>query len=886
MGPERTERVRELFLTARALDRGERTEFLLRVTGGDATVLQEVRELLAAEEDGDHFLESPALGHGFRDEAVESIVTEHEERQLERIGPYRVAALVGEGGFARVYAAEQETPVRRRVAIKLLKPGVATQQVIRRFEAERQHLASMDHPAITHVFDAGTTEDARPYFVMEYIDGAPITDFCTRYELGHRARVDLVCRVCEAVQHAHSKGVIHRDLKPSNILVGNTPADPHIKIIDFGIAKAIHESASEQSMHTRTGQIVGTLPYTSPEQLAQHARSLDTRSDVYALGVMLYELLTGKLPHDVRKDSIAAAALRITRDTPARLGSIDTSLRGDLETITAKALNHAPDERYQSASELAADLRRFLHGEAVLARPLSLSYQLRKLAARHRGATVGAVATLIVFVAAFVWVVAAEQRAQREYENARETAHFLLSRVIDDLGNVTGKMETRQELLDKVLPFVEQHQDNPDVARDYVRALWAASDLAMEQGKVDEASAKRKLALTVLQDLATRFPTDLALQGSLSIGLVKLGDSYKATGDLDAAESHYRQALELDEGLLAAAPRNQRFKSNLAWSHQRLGAHAARRNDLEATRGHFDRYTDLAKDLLSEDPAYHTALYGLYECDAILSDLYWRLGAPNKAGERARAAWEHLGRAFAIAPENRRYRRAVGIALRHLSRVAWRQGDLTEAARLMDEALQRLEGARRLEPGNDELRYLCGSLLCERAAVALGADDPGASAECLASASALIDAALASGDAQLRWRYLQIRLLTHQERLATAQGADELAANFAKSACEAYGELAQLADADVLVLRGYADCLRTTARGSDAALDSALVYAEKANAVGAGRDPHTLKLIAEIQLARGEHEVSLAAIQRAQELVAPDSEFAETLSNLQQRVVP
>lgn len=883
MSPERTERVRELFLTARALDRGERTDFLLRVTAGDATLLQEVRELLEAEEHGDRFLESPALGHDFRDQAVESIVTEHEERQLERIGPYRVEELIGEGGFARVYAAQQETPVRRRVAIKLLKPGVATRQVIRRFEAERQHLANMDHPAIAHVFDAGATEDERPYFVMEFIDGAPITEFCDSNRLEHRARVELVSRVCEAVQHAHSKGVIHRDLKPSNILVGNHPDDPHIKIIDFGIAKAIRESVSEPATQTRTGQIVGTLPYASPEQLSQAAHTIDTRSDVYALGVVLYELLTGKLPHDVRQDSIAAAALRITRETPARLGSIDTSLRGDLETIVGKALSHEPDERYQSASELAADLRRFLNGDAILARPASLSYQLRKLAARHRGATAGALVTIVIFVAAFVWVVGAERRAQREYETARATAHFLLSRIIDDLGNVTGKMETRRELLDKVLPFVRQHRDDPDVARDYVHALWAASDLAMEQGQLAEVKEDREAALKMLEGLAEQSPADLDLRASRSIALVKVGDYYKAAGNVAEAEALYRRALAIDEELVAASPDSRRYRSNLAWSHQRLGAHTARRHDLEATQAHFARYAELAGGLLTEEPGNHTARYGLYECEAILTDLYWRMGASDVAGEHARRAWEHLGRAFELAPGNRRYRRAIPIALRYLSRMSGQHGDWPAAANLMDEAISRIESSLRLEPDNNELQYLLGSLLCERATLALYRGDSQACAADLDRADGLVEAALAASAAHVRWRYLLIRILTCHQRLAAHQGNADAAAAHAERACEVYGELAEPTDADPMALQGFADCLRCAADADESVLARALQYAQRANEAGGGRDPHTLKLIAEIEFAQGHHANALTAIEAAQALVAPNSALSLELDELASR---
>ena len=883
MSADRTERVRELFLAARGLDRDERTAFLQRVTAGDTALLQEVRDLLEADEVDASFLESPALGHGFREQAVESIVTTHEEQQLDRIGPYRVEELIGEGGFARVYSAQQEAPVRRRVAIKLLKPGVATQQVIRRFEAERQHLASMDHPAIAHIFDAGSTEDGRPFFVMEFIDGQPIAKFCTEHKLDHRARVQLVRRVCEAVQHAHSKGVIHRDLKPSNILVGNNPSDPHIKIIDFGIAKVISESAPDPAMHTRTGQIVGTLPYASPEQLTHPTQPIDTRCDVYALGAVLYELLTGKLPHDVCKDSIPEAARRITHETPASLGSIDTTLRGDLETIVAKALSHAPDERYQSASELAADLGRFLRGDAVLARPPSLSYQLRKLALRHRGASAGVITTFLVVIAAFVWVVSAERRAQREYESARETAHLLLSTAIDDLGAITGTIEARRDLLAGVLPFVEQHRDDPDIARDYARALWAASDLAIEQGQIAESLTDRRAALGVWEQLAADSPDDLDLRASLSIALVKIGDCHKAAGDLTEAKSWYLRALGIDEALTALDPDRRRFKSNLAWSHQRLGWLASRRHGLERTQTHFDTYAALAAELLADDAEDHATLYGSYECEAILADLYWHVGEPEQAAATARSAWEHLGQAFQLAPENRTYRRAIPIALRYLATSSSVAGDWTESARLMDEAIVRLQALIRVEPESEELQFLLGSMHCSRAGIALALANADSCAAHLATVEDLIRQNLAQPDTGIRWRYLLVRALAEEEELALHNGDAVRAADCGVRACEVYRQLAAAPDANATALRGYADCLRDGRIDGVVDMNEALNYLRRADELSNGRDPYTLKMIAEIELARGDSAAALEAINRARELVSARATLREELEELAKR---
>jgi tRNA A-37 threonylcarbamoyl transferase component Bud32/tetratricopeptide (TPR) repeat protein len=878
------DRARELFLAARALEPDERTAFLQRVTEGEPELQREVRELLEADEQGPDFLESPVLGAGFREHAVDSFITSHEEQQLERIGPYRIERLVGEGGFARVYAARQESPVQRRVAIKLLKPGVATRQVIRRFEAERQHLANMDHPAIAHIFDAGTTDDGRPYFVMEYIDGRPIAKFCRERELDHAARIDLVRRVCEAVQHAHSKGVIHRDLKPSNILVGNGTSEAHIRIIDFGIAKAVRESAPDETLSTRTGQLLGTLPYSSPEQFTPRGRQrVDTRSDVYALGVILYELLTGNLPHDVSRDTVPEAALRITRETPARLSSFDTALRGDLETIVAKALHHDPEQRYQSASELAADLRRFLRGEPILARAPSLSYQLRKLAQRNKGFAVGVVAVCVVFVAAFVWVVWAERRAQREYETARDTAHFLLARVIDDLGQTPGTLELRGELLDKVLPFVAQHQDDAEIARDYARALWVASDLALDQGQVEQAMRDRRAARDILARLVAANPDELDLQAALSIATVKVGDAHKAVGEFERAEALYLEALAIDQALYARVPDEHHYASNLAWSHHRLGARAAKRRDRAAAAAHFDRYDALADELLVMRPDDHPTVYGFFESHSILAGLLRGAGLTEQANEHTQRAWEALGRALEMAPENRRYRRAIPLALRHLSFISRESGDMAEATRMLDDGVARLERLLQIEPQSDELQYLTAGMHTSRASLALTAGDLERGARHLDAAEEILAHALARPSEQLHWGNVEIGLRSAQRRLARLRGDDELAAEYADQVCECYRAAAERVDAELSFLRGHASCLLQDGRDDPEALEAARTYAQRANAYAEGRDAPTLQLLARIELARGDKPEALAAARAAQALVAADSPIARELEQLAAR---
>ncbi len=317
-----------------------------------------------------------------------------------RIGHYTVKRLIGTGGMGAVYEAVQEQP-RRVVALKVLRAGIAGKSALRRFEYESQLLARLRHPGIAQVYEAGTHESehgAVPFFAMEYIPGArTITDFAAAKKLGTRERMELLARVCDAVHHGHQKGIIHRDLKPGNILV-DSAGDP--KIIDFGVARATDSDMAVTTLQTDIGQLIGTLQYMSPEQCAADPHDIDTRSDVYALGVVLYELLCGKMPYDVSRSAIAEATRKIREEEPAKLSTLDRTLRGDPETIALKALEKERERRYRSAADLADDIRRCLKGEPISARPPSVAYQVRVFAKRHRVLVVAVIVVVAVMTAA------------------------------------------------------------------------------------------------------------------------------------------------------------------------------------------------------------------------------------------------------------------------------------------------------------------------------------------------------------------------------------------------------------------------------------------------------------------------------------------------------
>lgn len=573
----------------------ERGSFLDSSCGGDTALRSEVEAMIARQDSAT----IPGAAAP-RAEHHESAAAEGAPAGPQRTGKYTIVGVLGEGGMGVVYLAEQDRP-RRKVALKVIRPGLLTPRMLRRFEHESQILGRLQHPGIAQIHEAGMADHGsgpQPYFAMEHVEGLPLAEYAKAKALPTRARLGLFIKVCEAVHHAHQKGVVHRDLKPGNILV---TADGQPKVLDFGVARAVDSDVQSATMQTDMGQLVGTLPYMSPEQVAGDVTELDTRSDVYTLGVILYELLSGKLPHAVSGKTIPEAVRIIGLEEPVPLSVANSTLRGDLQTIVAKALEKDKLRRYQSASELAADVIRYLRDEPISARPPSSWYLFRKFAARNR-ALVGGVAAAFVLLALGVvgttWqaveatrgrkqadvqkgvAMAAEGRAREESDTSKEINDFLISMLnAVNPEEAQGHEPTVREIVDKAAAGIgDRFKDRPRVemaVRETIGHTYSGlsrfadsqaqykvvADLATreygpedrqtltarrnllgtmaELGQYEKAEPELKEVIAILERVYGKDDPDAAMAG------MDLGRIYQETGRTKQAEPLLRRAVEI-----------------------------------------------------------------------------------------------------------------------------------------------------------------------------------------------------------------------------------------------------------------------------------------------------------------------------------------------------
>jgi serine/threonine protein kinase/lipopolysaccharide biosynthesis regulator YciM len=554
----------------------ERAAYLDAVCRGDAAMRARLEALLRADQEAGDFLRgsssaaSPAA-------TVDELIREGPGTV---IAPYKLLEQIGEGGFGVVFMAEQHEPVRRKVALKLLKPGMDTCQVIARFEAERQALALMDHPNIAKILDAGQTTSGRPYFAMDLVKGLPITAYCDQSQLTPRQRLELFIPACQAVQHAHQKGIIHRDLKPSNVLVTLYDGAPLVKIIDFGIAKALGQQLTDKTLFTGFAQLLGTPLYMSPEQAALSNVDVDTRSDIYSLGVLLYELLTGATPFDkerfkeagydemrriireeeppkpsTRVSTLGQAATTVSAQRQSDPKKLSRHLRGELDWIVMKCLEKDRNRRYETANDLARDLQRYLAGEPVLAGPPSATYQLQKLVRRNKGRVVAALLLFLALVGGIIGTSMGMVQARRSAESERlakdtaeqrlkqvERANEILASVFSDLNpRVEGKGgPDLRVLLGQRLEKAAQVLEGESVgdALRVARLQNLLGNSLHELGHLDQAQPLLEKALQTYEDrLGADHRDTLTCKNNL-------GRLYRTQGKYHRAEPLYQDVLQ------------------------------------------------------------------------------------------------------------------------------------------------------------------------------------------------------------------------------------------------------------------------------------------------------------------------------------------------------
>ncbi len=551
------ERLERIFQEASDLTGTDRTEYLDMECGNDPALRQEVEALLAHDE--------TPTGDFIREPVVASLTGEPHPK---RIGPYVHLEPIGEGGFADVFRADQTDPVRRKVALKVLKAGLDTRAVLNRFEGERQLLALMDHPSIAKIYDAGTTEKGRPYFAMELVDGDSIVDYCQKHRLDLDTRLALFTRVCAAVQHAHQKGIIHRDLKPSNILVTTVDGSPVPKVIDFGIAKATQVDPSAQTIFTQEGQLIGTPEYISPEQADIGSVNVDTRADIYSLGVVLYQLLTGKLPfsratlqqagfveimrilreEDPPRPSTRVSALEpddpdtsTTTSTGLHRKALARHLRKELDWIVLKALEKNPDRRYDSASGFAADITRYLRDEPIEARPPSTLYQVGKFVRRQRVliATLGA-----IFVVLTVALVDSDRRRRQvvaAQAEAEAVTDFLTGMLAEADPYQSGKDITVVQVLDTAAESAEgDFEDRPLIRARIENTIGRVYTVL---GEADKGMVFLERALETRRAL-------LGDSRETAVTLDYMGRAHNARGEYEAGEPYFRESVAMFSRLL------------------------------------------------------------------------------------------------------------------------------------------------------------------------------------------------------------------------------------------------------------------------------------------------------------------------------------------------
>ncbi|TWU33220.1 serine/threonine-protein kinase [Novipirellula artificiosorum] len=700
--------VQAIFEAALELTSAEaRADYLDKACGDNQVLRDRIEQLLQVQSKVGDFLESPAPGIAAslasfdQKEASDGndVATRDDADALElpgqQIGHYKLLHEIGRGGMGVVYMAVQQEPVRRKVAVKIIKPGMDTKEVVARFEAERQALAMMDHPSIAHVLDGGGTDSGRPYFVMELVEGKPITKYCDEFRYTTRQRLELFAQVCQAVQHAHLKGIIHRDLKPTNILVTDNDHGVTAKIIDFGVAKALYQPLTDRSLYTQASQMIGTPLYMSPEQASSTSLDVDTRSDVYSLGVLLYELLTSTTPFERERmdqssdDEVRRIICEEDPPTPStRLstldGALDTvaenqqtdprtlsqSLRGELDWIAMKALEKDRTRRYESASELAKDVQRYLEDQPVEACPPSTPYRLKKFARRNRGLLTTSLLVAVVLLLGTgisLWQASdarrARDQAEKNFHQAREAVDTYLTEVSEnELLNAPSLQPLRKDLLELALRyyqgFIQQQPDDADLQAELADAHERLGEITSLIGSAEQALQAHRQALSIREKLVARHPTSPTHQQALASSLRNIAQQSMHIGQTDQALAQHQDAITVLEKLVDQYPRVSEYQSDLAESYRFLASSQKTLGQQDEAEDSYGKAISMSEKLVEENPAVRQYQYELARSYNLGANLDCSLGRLSEGIARLEKAILIQGAILQQEPENLKFQEA------------------------------------------------------------------------------------------------------------------------------------------------------------------------------------------------------------------------------------
>lgn len=926
MTPERWRQIKEIFDQAVEYEAGRRGGFLTAACGGDVNLRIEVEALLEGHAQASGFIEEPAAAlaaHILDAEPNDTLVGQH-------IGPYKVLKEIGHGGMGQVYLAVRADDYMKRVALKVVKRGMDTQEIVRRFHHERQILAWLDHPNIAKLLDGGTTEDGLPYFVMEYVEGRQIIDYCDSRKLLITERLKLFRQVCAAVQFAHQNLVVHRDIKPSNILATE---DGTPKLLDFGIAKLLNPDLSPMTIApTQTAMRLMTPEYASPEQV--RGENITTASDVYSLGVVLYELLTGHRPYHVKgrtpheiiravceeepeKPSTAVNRIeeRTSRDgakpitlTPQVVSAtregdpekLRRCLRGDLDNIVLMAMRKEPHRRYTTVNQLSEDIRRHLEGMPVVAGRDTFTYRVAKFVHRNKAGTIAAVAvflTLLVGIVATSWqarVASRErERAERRFNDVRQLANDLMFELHDDIAKLAGSTQVREKLVKRALRYLDSLADEGGDPMLQLELAAAYRKVGLVQGNPngsnlgDTAGAVEsyRKAVSICENLAHDHKNKPEVQRDLADSYQSYADMLAMTGKLTEAVQHYRRSNEIYQSLFATDSQDAAVGVQLARGYLKLGDTLGspifpNLGDKDGALDNFRKSLEVAGSLLTAVPSSTGARKFLYLGHERVGDIQWHRGdfAAALAGYQQSASITRT--LLTTDPDNFVYRRHLAVLAQKSSAILL--DHMRNVAAAQQEADKSMKIARELseaDPKDVELRGVLAYSYERQAAIQAFKNDIAGAIENYGREQEIYEALREADPLNVKWQsaYLEASQAL-ADQLVKAGRKDE-ASRVKTKMMPVRRILTDSPGATAGALNAYAWELLMSDVAALRNPAAALPYAERAVEMSKRRDAAILDTLAYAYHLNGDYQRAMTTEQEALALLKEDSGLRKELED-------